>query len=218
MDYSSVWQLADSAFPTGAFAHSGGLEAAWQGGEVPDGEQLRQFLHDSILQAGYAGLPLARSAHRAPERLRELDALCDAFLTNAVANRASSVHGRAFITTCARTWPSIGLSELEGESRTLRAHYAPLFGAALNVLGYPRSTVERLFLYLTARGVLAAAVRLGIVGSYEAQRMQHECRGHLDFVLDRSANLDESDLAQTAPIVDLLQATHDRLYSRLFQS
>jgi urease accessory protein len=29
-----LWQLADSAFPTGGFAHSGGLEAAWQHGEI----------------------------------------------------------------------------------------------------------------------------------------------------------------------------------------
>jgi urease accessory protein UreF len=30
--------------------------------------------------------------------------------------------------------------------------------------------------------------------------------------------LSVDDLAQTAPLVDLLQAGHDRLYSRLFQS
>ena len=31
-----TWQVVDSAFPTGAFAHSFGLESAWQQGEVED--------------------------------------------------------------------------------------------------------------------------------------------------------------------------------------
>ena len=39
------WQLADSAFPTGGFAHSWGLEAAWQSGEVADVAALRRFVH-----------------------------------------------------------------------------------------------------------------------------------------------------------------------------
>jgi urease accessory protein len=68
------------------------------------------------------------------------------------------------------------------------------------------------------RGVLAAAVRLGIAGSYDAQRLQHDMTAAMLAVADRSRALDERDLAQTAPLVDLLQATHDRLYSRLFQS
>jgi urease accessory protein len=66
--------------------------------------------------------------------------------------------------------------------------------------------------------VLAAAVRLGIVGSYDAQRLQHEVTPAMLAISDRSAALDENDLAQTAPLHDLLQAAHDRLYSRLFQS
>ena len=53
-----AWQVIDSAFPTGAFAHSWGLEAAWQHGEVDGLDSLRLFLNASILQAGYASLPL----------------------------------------------------------------------------------------------------------------------------------------------------------------
>jgi urease accessory protein len=37
-------------------------------------------------------------------------------------------------------------------------------------------------------------------------------------VLERCGELDEEALAQTAPAIDLFQASHDRLYSRLFQS
>ncbi len=40
----------------------------------------------------------------------------------------------------------------------------------------------------------------------------------LDEVLESCALLGPESLAQPAPLADLLQATHDRLYSRLFQS
>jgi urease accessory protein len=65
---------------------------------------------------------------------------------------------------------------------------------------------------------LAAAVRLGIIGSYEAQRLQSACGPRLEAVLQACAALGADDLAQTAPIIDIVQAGHDRLYSRLFQS
>lgn len=213
-----IWQLADSAFPTGGFAHSAGLEAAWQSGEVPGVDALRRFLRESLMQAGHAALPLVTAAHRDPARLEELDALCDAFLTNAIANRASRVQGRAFVATCARTWPSDEFTAITERLPRLCGHHAPLFGVAMRTLDLPLATAQRLFLFMAARTVLAAAVRLGIAGSYQAQRLQHECAADLDIVVERCADLDERHLAQTAPIVDLLQSAHDRLYSRLFQS
>ena len=213
-----TWQLIDSAFPTGAFAHSAGLEAAWQAGEVPDEAALRRFLSASIMQAGHAGLPLVTAAYTDPARLAELDGLCDAFLTNAIANRASRVQGRAFVATCARTWPSHGLNAVIDSLHEICGHYPPLFGVSTALLHVPLATAQRVFLFTTARSVLAAAVRLGIAGSYQAQRLQHECAVDLDAVLARCSGLDDRDLAQTAPIIDLLQSTHDRVYSRLFQS
>jgi len=213
-----IWQLTDSAFPSGGFAHSAGLEAAWQSGEVATEASLRQFLRDSLWQAGRSALPLVTAAHRAPDRLDELDALCDAFLTNAVANRASRVQGRAFLSACARIWPSDEFRSLEARARPLRGHHAPLAGAAFRALDVPLPLTQQMMLFVTCRGVLAAAVRLGIVGPYRAQRLQYECGGDLDLVLERCRAMDEQQLAQTAPLLDLLQSAHDRLYSRLFQS
>jgi urease accessory protein len=92
-----LWQLIDSAFPSGAFAHSWGVEAAYQAGEIESETALRRFLRDSLWQTGHAVLPLVTTAHRDPARFEALDAVCEAFLTNAVANRASRQQGRAFL-------------------------------------------------------------------------------------------------------------------------
>ena len=40
----------------------------------------------------------------------------------------------------------------------------------------------------------------------------------MDEVLEACGALTEDDVAQTSPLVDLFGSTHDRLYSRLFQS
>ena len=212
------WQIVDSAFPTGSFAHSWGLEAAWQHGEIPDTDKLREFVEAAIVQTGYSVLPLVNEAFKSPERLEALDALANAFLTNPVANRASRIQGRTLVATAGRIWPSEPMRALKARSDTTCAHVAPLFGATLALLGLPMRTVQRISLYATARGVLSAAVRLGIVGSYEAQRMQWACEPSLDRMAERCRELTIDDLAQTAPLIDLLQSAHERLYSRLFQS
>jgi urease accessory protein len=202
-----IWQLADSAFPSGGFAHSAGLEAAWQQGEI-DG--VEHFVRQVITQTGHGALPLVGAAHERTADLADLDAQCDAFLSNAVANRASRIQGRAFLLAARRAFPSLpDFSAM---------HYAPLFGAICGVIGIDRRTSQALFLQIVCRGVLAAAVRLGIIGSNAAQRLQAELAPHLQETLDRCERLTPDRLAQTAPLIDLWQSMHDRIYSRLFQS
>ena len=213
-----TWQVADSAFPTGVFAHSWGLESAWQHGEIDDVAALRRFLAASVHQAGHATLPLMNAAFDDPGQLESLDDLADAFLLNTVANRASRIQGRTLAATAARVWPSPALEELEARVLATSAHVAPVSGVVFRTLGLTRVSAQRVVLFGTARGVLSAAVRLGIVGSFEAQRLQAECMPWLDRVAGDCAGLGAGDLAQTAPVIDILQAGHDRLYSRLFQS
>ncbi|MFL5438347.1 MAG: urease accessory protein UreF [Myxococcales bacterium] len=157
-------QLVDSALPTGGFVHSAGLESAFQQGEVPD---LRRFIHDALWLAGHSTLPLASAAHEHPESLARLDARADAFLASEVANRASRLQGRAFLDACARIFPS-EIAPLRDDAREarLRCHFAPVFGAVLRALDVAIGDAQQLVLLLAARGLLQAAVRLGLAGTH----------------------------------------------------
>ncbi len=213
-----IWQLVDAAFPTGSFTHSNGLEAAFQNGEVTDERTLENFVHDNTHQTGHAVLPLVTAAHDNPDRLIELDVITNAYLTNAIANRASRAQGRSLAATCARVWTSPAMAAIEATIRPSYGHLAPVTGATFRALDVPLRVTQQIVLFTATRNVLAAAIRLGIVGPYRAQRMQHECGIELDGVLERCCRLDVDQLSQTAPVLDLLQSSHDRLYSRLFQS
>ena len=213
------WQLADSAFPVGGYAHSSGLEAAWQQGEV-NAASLPRFVRDAIAQAGWGGVPFLLAAHDDPEALQAIDERCDAFLRNQVANRASRVQGRAWIGTIERAFPRPDVRAFcdAVRARPMARHYAPLVGATLRTLEVDRHSAARLFLFGICRGTLSAAVRLGIVGTTDAQRLLGERADDLDRTLAASVTLTLEEAAQTSPLADLWQASHDRLYSRLFQS
>lgn len=223
-----IWQLMDSAFPTGGFAHSSGLEAAWQHGEVRGRTELLSFAETSLDQLGHAGLPFVTAAFDAPEKLGEFDALCDAFTTNHVANRASRAQGRAFLTAVERIFPERGVhaastsndkSALKRpEGRAPYAHFAPVFGACLRQVEISREVTARMFFFNHLRSVLAAAVRLNIIGPMEAQVLQHRLSAKAELVRQHCENLSLDQIAQTAPLLDLWQGAQDRLYSRLFQS
>jgi urease accessory protein len=214
-----VLQLADSGFPTGGFAHSGGLEAAVQHGEVRGREGLERFVRELLWQVGNGALPALHTAWREPGRLGAWDARMEAFLTNHVANRASRTQGRAFLDTCARIFPDeVGPVRQAARDARLRYHHAPLFGTVLCALDVGLLDAQRLLLSLALRGSLSAAVRLGIIGTHESHQLQHACVPLLDEVLETCGGLGLEALAQTSPLLDLLGSTHDRLYSRLFLS
>jgi urease accessory protein len=208
-----IWQLADSAFPTGGFAHSAGLEAAWQHGEVRGSTTLMHWLEISLQQLEHGVLPFLNAAHQDPERLPDIDGLCDAFNTNHVANRSSRLQGRAFLTAAQRVF----INQPHADPPRA-AHLPVVFGAVTRSLGIDLPMAARLFVFLHLRGVVAAAVRLNIIGPLEAQAIQFRLSSLAESVSVRGAILGLDDLAQTAPLHELWQGAQDRLYSRLFQS
>jgi urease accessory protein len=211
-----AWQLVDSAFPTGGFAHSGGLEAAWQRGWVPDSAALLDFLRAAVRQTNQGVRKYARSAWRNPDRFAIVDEECDLFLNCHVANRASRGQGKAFLASSAKILeiPSLSALALEARKTRMPTHFAPVFGVVSHLCGLPESHSSSMFLFISVRSVISAAVRLGIVGPIEAQQIQR-CIAKESGALVHDG---DSDAVQISPLLDLLQGTQDRLYSRLFQS
>ena len=149
----------------------------------------------------------------------ELDEIADLFLTNPVANRASRAQGRAFSTTCSRVWPSpavwrAGRAGPAGRRSRRPRSWVPCWPRsvcpprrrATSVSTAPSAACSR----RPSGSASPAATTRSACSTTRPQRCSPSPTA--------ASALDERDLAQTAPLLDLLQASHDRLYSRLFQS
>lgn len=218
MDPWLLHQLTDSALPTGGFAHSGGLEAAAQLGRMAGEGRLAAFLEQSLWQVGTFALPFAEAARAEPAGLAAVDARCDAATPSQVANRASRAQGRAFLRAVSRLSPAVEALAREAAAAGFACHLAPSFGAALGLLGAAEETNARLYLFHAARGLLSAAVRLGLAGPMEAQALLAGAGPTAAAVARACAGRAPEQAHGSAPILDLLQSHQDRLYSRLFQS
>jgi urease accessory protein len=215
-----IWQLADSAFPAGAFAHSAGLEAAWQLGEIASAQDLSDWISTSLQQTGHALIPAVAAAWEGAVPLPEVDAFCESFLLNHVANRASRAQGQALLMACERTFDVEAVrrvAEMVRKER-LAGHFAPVFGAVGRALDIPRRRGCELFLFMGLRGAVSSAVRLGIVGPLQGQGLQHRLAALAEGIVGRCIEIPLEQAAQTAPLADLIHGAHDRLYSRLFVS
>ena len=147
-------------------------------GEVPDLRALRRVRRATrSSRPGAACCRCVNAAHRDPARLAELDALADAVPDEP---RRQPRQPRAGARVARR--PARGSGRRRRSRPWTRAsgsgagHAAPAMGAVLaRARACPLEIAQRLLcLYGAVRGVLAAAVRLGIAGSYDAQRLQHD--------------------------------------------
>jgi urease accessory protein len=215
-----TWQLIDSAFPAGAFAHSGGLESAIHHGLLQDHESLKALLETMLQQIAISSVPLVLATHRDPPRLPDVDLFCDAFLTNHVANRASRMQGGTFLTAVRQIFTRCEFDDLGLliRSKKLPGHFSTIFGVIAQSLGLEQTRCGHAFLFIALRGLISAAVRLGATGPLEGQRLQIQLSKRFGLLMDMCKDLSVGEIAQTSPFLDMLQGNQDRLYSRLFQS
>jgi urease accessory protein len=224
---SQFLQISDSAFPTGAFAYSSGLEALARAGRFPTMTALETYLDAHLRQAAGFDLAFVAAAH---EDATGFDMLCaewDATQWNAAMRTASLRQARAFIDALCETFPHCAdqadgsLAALRSESARIDGmlHFTPALGRALAVLGASREQACTLYLHGLVRDQAAAAVRLGIVGPRAAQALQARALQQARARLGDGSGLPSPRAARrTAPLVETGQGGHGFLYSRLFQN
>ncbi|KAI9269786.1 hypothetical protein BY458DRAFT_533659 [Sporodiniella umbellata] len=229
-----LYILTDSALPTGGFVASSGLEASCQAGLV-DNTNLLAFVSSAghnyasntncFVRAAYESLDQPQPLHC----LVEADAVCDAVTAaNAVAKRASLAQGVAMLSLFLKCFSDADeqkenvklVKQWKAQIRSERSdgHFAISYGLICRCLKVDLDNTLHLWLYLFTRTIYSSAVRLNVVGPYEAQKLLLESRGPIEKIIQHTKEMGIDDCCQTNPLLDVCQGMHDRLYSRLFNS
>ena len=219
-------QLADSALPIGAFAHSFGVETLVTAGllQVRD---LGVFLQAWLEEAGVTEAVFCRAASRlagqrnfpAKEWL-ELNDYFGALKSPRESRKGSAVLGsnflRAALAVCNRT----ALQRAQEESRRASAavHHACAFGLVSGALRFDEDRAVCAYLHQSVGGLISACQRLMPLGQTRAQQILWDlkpgivgaARSSIDFTID--------DVCCFLPLLDWGAMEHPELFTRLFIS
>jgi len=123
----------------------------------------------------------------------------------------------------ASTWSTSSSSsygDSNTDSPTVSAHLAPLFGAVARLAGLSREQTGYVFLLGHVKALVSAAVRAGVFGPYQAQKVLagEEARVLIGEALRKYWSVEVERAGQCVPVMDLWVGRHEVLYSRIFNS
>lgn len=223
----SLLQLADSCFPAGGFAFSNGLEGLAKSGWLKGIRDFEEYLESYLSQVAQADLPFLNSAYPLADftAFSEVALEWDAFLTLPAPRKASLAQGQAWLRAMEGSHiadPVLGpaLAALRPRFRDagVPAHFLMALAATLRIAGFSIAEAQSLLLHLALRDQLGAAVRLGLIGSLQAQGMHTRAVPLAEALRRKRADTTYHRARKTAPMIEMGQAGHPYLYSRLFQS
>ncbi len=219
----SLLQISDTAFPTGSFAHSMGLEAFYEAGELRDVGDLRSFVELSLRSLATSDCVALRAAYAADsvEELESIDLLLAATKLTRELREASASTGRRFLAS---------VEALGVESRLLKefadyircggsqGNLAIGFGVAAPALGAELSDALHAYLYSGVASLVAAGQKLIPLGGSVAQRVLYELQKDLVGAVNMSEGMEIDEMYAFAPTIDVRSMLHERQRIRLYIS
>lgn len=218
-------RFVDSFFPSGGYAFSSGLEAAVQGGAVRNAEELSRYVVElfttGIGEREAVAVGLAHDAFLSGnmDLVMKADRELDAMKLGRESRIASRQMGRQVIrlaTDQRARQPLIEDYRAAVEADRTPGHLAVTVGLTLAAAGWSKEDTIAAFLYQTATGFVAAAMKLLPLGQREGQQLLENWIEVIERVSHKAAH--ERILRSWSPVQDIFAMRHSRLESRLFRS
>jgi urease accessory protein len=218
--------MTDSFYPTGAYAHSFGLEGLTQEGVVRDRATLRTFLIEQVLpQLERTDLPVAAQAWAAagepPDwvRLRDLCFLGSAMRGAREPREASEAIGRQRLELAALLHGGLA-KEFNQRALAESWPHPSCVAAAIEgrTLGAPCEAVLAAIIYSTTAGLIAASVKLLRLGQNAGQTLLAEALAQTPALIAGALAIGPGDIGAFNPWWDVAAARHESADFRLFIS
>jgi urease accessory protein len=230
--FLSVLQLSDSAFPSGRYTLSSGLETLAQTGRLgTPGDPallsalLRDHLRLAVAPSDGIGLVCAHRATATPDSLDlELVTSADERLTavklSREARETSTRTGRALLRVATSAFGAGAVSHYARhvESGRSPGNHAVVLGVVSACLGVPRPESVAGELFAFSANWVAAAVRLAVTDHSTAQAVLHDVRPVMAEAAWHVVDKDVPDIASCTPLLDVMAMLHEESELRLFAS
>jgi urease accessory protein len=231
MSYLAVLQLTDSAFPSGRYTLSHGLESFAQHGALTSrqGSSLETLLNDSLrfAVAPSDGVALAW-AHRAVgadghvdlEVVTRADERLSAVKLAREGREASKRTGRALLGTALAAFKAAPLLEYTDAVHAGRSpgNHAVVLGILCAWCDVPRLDAVAAELYAFSAGWVASAVRLALIDYRGAQGLLGRVRPVIADAALMSVERDITSISSCTPLLDVMSMRHEEAELRLFAS
>jgi urease accessory protein len=213
-----LFQANDTAYPSGAYAHSFGLEELVEAGVVQKPADLENFLNSQILPAlltfeiPFFDRDQAAAMAGDLSGLLDMDAELDAWRIPAELRDASRRIGSQRLDLLAQLDPAELVSRYRGLSP--RSHH--LVVAALELSGVPVGQAARAFAFQTIASLTSASMKLMRIGQTSCQQILRRTLVALGEKID--ASLSRPVDGWFNPLLEIASLRHARAHSRLFIS